>query len=431
MMDTAKVSTSRSTATTDLIPAIRRSGILPSREIVEIEDRIRSGRYPAESLRLATRLVQRGTLTEYQARCLLHSRERSLVVGRHVILDLLGRGSMGRVYLARHRLLGRLVALKFIAGGSRPGRDSLSRFFREMRIVALLEHPHIVQALDADMLGAAPYIVMEYVGGKDLGRCLADRGRMSPGEVALYGEQAARALAHAHDRGVVHRDVKPSNLLLGNDGRLRLLDLGLGALLDREGDEGSFATAAGIVVGTVEYMSPEQAAGAKLDGRSDLYSLGCAIYHLLTGRVPFPDGSRVERLARRITEQPPPASMWREGLPLALLAVLDRMLAVRPADRYQTAKEAADALHPLADSDSAPATVGSANPGTLPLGGGTDEPVPTDTAALPPAAVANRPASSRFRGFIREPSAGRPIAAILAVLAAFCLGFIVSLIVKT
>jgi serine/threonine-protein kinase len=168
--------------------------------------------------------------------------------------------------------------------------------------------------------------------------------------------QAALGLAHAHERGVIHRDIKPSNLLLGEDGRLRVLDLGMSTLIDPDDvDQGSFATCDGFVAGTADYMSPEQAAGrGGLDGRSDLYSLGCTMYHLLSGQVPFPAESPIESLASRIKGPPVPLAELQPGLPPGLIGVVDRLMATRRADRYATAAEAAEALQVLGARGPAP-----------------------------------------------------------------------------
>lgn len=348
-----------------LLETLRRAGVLGPPELERARAKLRDGRYPREPNRLAARLVRNGMLTEYQARCALHGLASRLEIGRYVVLEPLARGSMGRVYRARHRLLDRVVALKVIESSRLTHGEYVARFLREMRLVGRLDHPHVVRALDADQIGNTPFIVLEYVPGMDLGRILAANGPLPPAQVASLGAQAASGLAHAHAHGVVHRDVKPSNLLLGEDGRLRILDLGLGALLDPGlDDHGDFATAAGVVVGTVEYVSPEQAAGLAVDGRGDLYSLGCTLYHLLAGEIPFPGGSKVERLARRIQGRPVPLASLRPELPARLLEVIDRAMANRPTDRYQDGLELAEALRPFEVTEDRPASVA-----TRPSGG--------------------------------------------------------------
>jgi serine/threonine protein kinase len=336
---------SRVATTESFLIALRRSGALTGHQVSKVEDRVETGHYPHEPARLARKLIHKGWLTEYQARRLLHNANPSLLLGRYVILDRLGRGSMGRVYKARHQLLGRVVALKVIDPdvAGRPGASA--RFRREMLLIGRLDHPNVVRAFDADRVGHLPYIAMEYLPGRGLDRILLDKGSLPPAEVLAYAAQAALGLAHAHSLGVVHRDVKPSNLLIGEGGRLKILDFGVGAMMGRWGDAtGSRLTSDGLSIGTIEYMSPEQARGAEVDGRSDLYSLGSVMYHLLTGRVPVPAESKLASLAMRVGGQPDPISELLPDLSPGLVAVVGRLMASRPEDRYPDASEAAEAM---------------------------------------------------------------------------------------
>jgi serine/threonine protein kinase len=343
-----------------LLEAICHAGILPTRTIEDLHARVQSGCYPNDAQDLAARLIRKDVLTGYQARHLLHGQGGGLVAGRYVILDRLGTGAMGKVYKARHRLMGRIVALKFIARVYLARPNAIPRFLREMRLVGRLDHPNIVRALDAEEIGRNPCIVMEYVPGQDLERLLLGHGPLPPAEVIGFATQVALGLAHAHERGVIHRDIKPSNLLLGEDGRVRILDLGLGALMDDDdADRGSFATCDGMAAGTADYMSPEQAVGRpELDGRSDLYSLGCVMYHLLTGQVPFPGDSRVESMASRIKGRAAPLAELRPGLPPRLVDVVEQLMANRRDDRHATAAEAAEALRGLGECERSVACAG-------------------------------------------------------------------------
>ena len=344
----------RSTATVppDLLPLIRRSGILSDRQFEEVCGKILGGEYPRDSSGLAERLVADQVLTEFQAARLLRNKANGFVVGRYIVLDRLGEGNKGRVFKAQHKLMGRLVALKIIAPQIASRASSIARFHREMRLLGRLDHPNVVRAFDADQVGDLLYIVMEYVAGRDLEQLLRDRGPLPPAEVAAYMAQAALGLGHAHDRGIVHRDVKPTNLILSEEGQVKVLDLGLGALLEAD-SQTSFATAAGYSVGTLTYMSPEQADASDVDGRSDLYSLGCTMYELLTGQIPFPGETVVECLTRRARGNPDPITDLRPDLPPQLVEVLDKLMARRPEDRFQTAAEAAVALQAVAQHGSA------------------------------------------------------------------------------
>jgi serine/threonine-protein kinase len=334
-------------APVDLLPVIRKSGVLPDRLFSEVKSKVLAGQYPYEPKELAQRLVDDGILTPYQTRRFLANKPHGLTVARYVIMDRIGSGSMGRVYKAQHQLMGRTVALKIIAPEIVTNTRVVARFQREMKLVGRLDHPNVVRAFDADQLGQVLYIVMEYVPGHSLGQLFRTRGPMPTPNVFAYARQAALGLAHAHSQGIVHRDVKPSNLLLNEEGVIKVLDLGLGVLMEADGDT-AFATADGIAVGTIDYMSPEQACGKEVDGRSDLYSLGCAMYHLVTGRLPFPGDSPVERLGKRLSGRPVPITEVKPDLPRHFVEVMDRLLASKPHERYQTAEEAADALEGVA-----------------------------------------------------------------------------------
>jgi serine/threonine-protein kinase len=252
---------------------------------------------------------------------------------------------MGRVYKATHQLMGRAVALKIIAPEIVSNERAVSRFYREMKLVGRLDHPNVVRAFDSDSINNILYIVMEYVQGPSLAQMLKN-GPLPPIDVVGYAAQAALGLSHAHEQGIVHRDIKPSNLLLTEEKLIKVLDLGLGVLMEAD-SHATFATADGIAVGTVDYMSPEQACGKEVDGRSDLYSLGCAMYHLITGRHAFPGESPIERLGKRINNRPVPITDLRPDLPPTLVAVMDKLMATKPQDRYQTGNEAAEALGAL------------------------------------------------------------------------------------
>jgi serine/threonine protein kinase len=330
----------------DLLAVIRNSGVLTERQLEDIRGKMLKGNYPFDSLELAEKLVREKILTSYQANRLLKNKPHGLAVGRYVILDRIGSGSMGRVYKASHRLMGRVVAIKIVAPEIAGNARIVARFQREMKLVGRLDHPNVVRAYDADQLGQILFIVMEYVDGESLTQKLRAEGPLDPADVVNYIAQAARGLAHAHEMGIVHRDIKPSNLLIGKNQVVKLLDLGLSVLMEAD-QHSTFETADGIAVGTVDYMSPEQACGKEVDGRSDLYSLGCAMYHLISGRLPFQGDSPIERLGKRIAGLPTPIRQVRPDIPSNVVKVLDKLLATSRRDRYQTAREVAETLEAL------------------------------------------------------------------------------------
>jgi serine/threonine protein kinase len=329
----------------DLLPVIRNSGVVSEKVLVEIKSKILQGNYPMDSVALAECLVRDKILTSYQVKRFLSNRSNGLIVGRYVILDRIGSGSMGRVYKAHHVMMDRVVALKIISPEIASNDRVVARFHREMKLVGRLDHPNVVRAFDADQIHKVLYIVMEYVPGYSLGERLK-KGPIPALEMIDYAVQAALGLAHAHDQGIVHRDIKPSNMLLNREGRLKILDLGLGVLMEAD-NSATFATADGIAVGTVDYMSPEQACGRDVDGRSDLYGLGCAMYHLMTGRLPFPGQSPIERLGKRISGRHIPITEHLPDVPSSFVRILDKMLAHKPHDRFSSAAELADALQGL------------------------------------------------------------------------------------
>ncbi len=266
---------------------------------------------------------------------------------RYRVVRPLGHGGMGSVFEATHQLLGRAVALKVIKAELLQSPDAVQRFEQEMRAVARLSHPNIVQAHDAERAGETHFLVMEFVEGLTLADHLKAHGPLPITEACGYVRQAALALQHAFEQGLTHRDVKPQNLMLTPGGQVKVLDFGLARVTD-DGEPASVQTRERTVMGTADYIAPEQGRNAHAaDTRSDIYSLGCTLYHLLTGRTPYPDGTHVEKIVKHLTDEPTPAVLLRPDLPPGVEAVLAKMLAKKPADRYQTPTEVAAALEPF------------------------------------------------------------------------------------
>lgn len=278
----------------------------------------------------------------------------------YVIEGVIGSGGMGTVYLARQLSLDRHVALKVMSSRWLYDPVFLARFTREAYAAAQLSHPNIVQIYDIGEANGVPFFSMEYVRGRSLSDLVRRQGRLDPQTAVSYILQAARGLQHAHSRGLIHRDVKPDNLLLDENGLIKVADLGLvktpqGELVPRtphprQPDYAEWATTpemtgAQIALGTPAYMSPEQCRdAASVDHRSDIYSLGCTLYVLLTGRPPFEGTSAGELMSKHAYEPPPPPEQWVPRLPRELSAILLRMMAKDPAERYQTMEEVIQAL---------------------------------------------------------------------------------------
>jgi serine/threonine protein kinase len=273
--------------------------------------------------------------------------------GRYQLQAELGHGAMGTVYLARDTHLDRQVAIKVLPPHCTNDPGAVARFRREAKALARLSHPAIVQAYDTGEMGDKHFLVMEYVEGTSLAGVLKDKGRLPPTQAAAYIYQAAGGLEHAHVRGLVHRDLKPSNLLLTCRGEVKILDLGLARFLqDQIEDPGLTRENTGL--GTPDYAAPEQFRNAHdVDGRADIYALGCTLYHFVTGRVPFPGSSLSEKCEGHEHQEPPAVEDLCPEMPGGLALVIRRMMAKRPAERFQTAREVAEALAPYVAGSSA------------------------------------------------------------------------------
>jgi serine/threonine protein kinase len=342
---------------TDLVDLLHRLELLSAEQLAELRGDFTASAHDSDAL--VSELKRRGWLTSYQAAQLFAGRGQDLILGNYVLLDELGEGGMGRVFKARHRRMGRVVALKAIAPDKLEDPDSLSRFLREIEAAAQLEHPNVVRAYDADQVGTTHFFVMEYIEGVDLEKWVRQNGPL-PIECACdYVRQAALGLQHAHERGLVHRDIKPSNLLLNTrDDTVKLLDLGLARLNRRATGGGALPTltCAGQIMGTPDFIAPEQARDTHAaDIRADLYSLGCTLYFLLTAKPPFPAESMVEKLLKHQFDMPTTLERLRPEASPEVSAVINRLMAKNPADRYQTPAEAAAALALLGERTTRPA----------------------------------------------------------------------------
>jgi serine/threonine-protein kinase len=286
-----------------------------------------------------------------------------LVVAGYEVLGELGRGGMGVVYKARHQRMNRLVALKVIDKEYMANPDTVRRFYKEAEAIAQLCHPNIVLAYDAGEFNDTHYLAMEYIDGIDLARLVKQSGPLPVQQACDYLRQAALGLQHANEQGLVHRDIKPSNLLVtplgpagsnhpegalsGQGGVVKVLDLGMALLVqpvDPSGNNTSLTTE-GRVVGTVDYMAPEQWVNAhKVDIRADLYSLGCTLYYLLAGRVPFPGEEAMQKMLKHHLDEPTPLEKLRSDVPPEVTAVVRRLMAKRPEERYKTPADLVEVL---------------------------------------------------------------------------------------
>ena len=285
--------------------------------------------------------------------------EPAQTVGDYELIEELGSGGMATVFRARHTRLDKLVAIKLLPIQSARNAESIGRFEREMRAIGRLEHANIVPAYDAGEVDGRHYLVMELVDGLDLSAIFHRLGPLSPANAAAVSREAALGLQHAHEHGMVHRDMKPSNMMLTSGGKVKILDLGL-ARLDEPQLADSELTASGQVMGTIDYMAPEQLSSSHdVDYRADIYSLGATLYKLLTGQAPHASAIQSDKPLTKLiaiaTGDVTPIAQLRGDIPPPLCSAIDRMLAKDPSERYHSAQEVAEDLATLAAEADLPA----------------------------------------------------------------------------
>ena len=330
--------------TSTFLRRLRASQLLADAQLDEIEHW--AGKNGADGKRVARELVARGLLTDYQANRILAG-HTAFFLGPYTLLDQLGRGGMGQVFKAVHRRMQRTVAIKALHRSKLKDPAAKARFLREVRASAQLNHPNIVTAFDVGEEGDTTYLVMEYVEGPSLSQCIREQGRMPAKQAARIAYEVALALQHACDSGIVHRDIKPANILVDEHGAVKVLDMGLARMDDSVTgvDDSTTLTQDGVVMGTLDYLAPEQALDShNVDIRADIYSLGCTLYHILTGQAPFPGGTAAEKLMKHQMRRPEPLTELAPEAPASLEAIVARMMAKDVAARFQTPTEVADAL---------------------------------------------------------------------------------------
>jgi serine/threonine-protein kinase len=348
---------------------LRQSGLVGDAQLEEVLPQLPDSN---RGRALARALVERGVLTRFQAERLLAGRTAGFFLGQYRILEQIGRGGTSRVFSAEHRTLKRVVALKVLAPELFKTERAVDLFLHEVHAAAPLVHPNIVTAYDAGEVNGRYYLVLELVDGPNLAELVRTQGPLPVGLACDYVRQAANGLQCAHALGMVHRDIKPSNLLVqlqrtkagvpgDAPGLVKVSDFGLARLHVPVNDHPlsprprTILTKENTVMGTPDYLSPEQSRDLhKTDIRSDLYSLGCTFYFLLTGKVPYPGGNALDKLIRHSTERPAPISDVRSDVPSAVVAIVEKLMAKHPADRYQTPAELAEALAPYAVSGPTP-----------------------------------------------------------------------------
>ena len=313
---------------------VAKSGLVEPDKVEKMEEKIREkngGELPRDASKIARVFKRQELLTDWHIEKLMGGKYKGFFLGKYKLLGHIGTGGMSSVYLAEHTRMHDRRAIKVLPKARVKDATYLARFQLEAKAIASLNHPNIVLAYDIDNEGDVHYIVMEYVDGLDLQVLVKKDGPVVPSTAADWVAQAARGLEHAHANGVIHRDVKPANLLIDSNGVIRLLDMGL-ALVTVGDDESLTVANNENVLGTADYLAPEQALNShKVDHRADIYGLGCTLYFLLTGKPPFSDGTLAQRIAKHQTEMPESIRKVRPDVPGELEGICVKMMQKEPA----------------------------------------------------------------------------------------------------
>lgn len=328
------------------VELVQRSGLLSVERLkkVLLECRDAHGGDPLTSTQMvADYMIEKGVLTRWHCEKLFVGKYRGFFLGKYKLLKHIGTGGMSSVYLAQHQLMNQNRAIKVLPKKRVDDKSYFDRFYLEARATAALDHPNIVRAYDIDNDGDTHYLVMEYVEGQDLNQIVKERGALKLEDAATYVVQAAYGLQFAHERGMVHRDVKPGNLLVDKRNVIKILDLGLA--LFNEDDESLTVENNEKVLGTADYLAPEQAINShEIDHRADIYSLGCTLYFMITGHPPFPEGSLAQRIAAHQNKMPADIRKSRPDCPGELVGICVKMMQKDPAYRYRNCYQVIDAL---------------------------------------------------------------------------------------
>ena len=321
------------------------SGLLSEIQLQQVEQRFPASARTSTPRAVCDWLLQEGAITEWHAEKLLQSKFRGFFLGPYKLLNRVARGGMSTIYSAQHKETGDVHALKVLPPARTNTASYLPRLQREAAMTQRLQHPNIVRVFgfysESDGQDAVHFIAMEFMKGRDLFETVNIDGPFSCRQAVDYIRQAADGLEYAHQAGLVHRDIKPGNLFVPEDGILRILDLGLAQDFDSE--ENLTREFNERVLGTADYLAPEQAADSHtVDRRADLYSLGCTLYFLLTGQPPFTEGTLVQRLVAHQTKSPVPVTQFRQDVPAELDSILNAMMEKNRNRRISTASEVAD-----------------------------------------------------------------------------------------
>jgi serine/threonine protein kinase len=346
-------------ASDEFLRQVLRSGLLDRGELqAGLRGVPREQRDDAQAL--ADHLVRNGRLTRFQANRLLKGISQGLVLGPFVVLAPIGRGGMGKVFLVRDTRSRQLVALKILPPRlARTEVRMLARFRREMELSQKVTHQHIAWTYEVGEFRGVPYIAMEYIPGRTLSKIVNEDGPLSPPRAARLMAEVASGLAHAHAQGLIHRDLKPGNILITPRDQAKILDLGLALIEGETVHDAMVVGGQGYIVGTMDYIAPEQTLdAASVDPRCDLYSLGCTLYFALSGQPPFPGGTSKEKIAKHRREAPTPLAALAPGAPPRLVAFVERLMSKNPDRRPASAEEVERELRLWGAADDGPPPAG-------------------------------------------------------------------------
>ncbi|MCY2991393.1 MAG: protein kinase [Planctomycetota bacterium] len=393
----------------DFVDIVRRSKLVDDDQLSHALTKYREehgGDLLGEAKDMAQYLIVAGLLTQWHCDKLLDGKYKGFFLGKYKLLGHLGTGGMSSVYLAEHTLMRRLRAIKVLPRKRVGDASYLDRFYQEAEATAKLDHRNIVRGYDVDHEGDTHYLVMEYIEGNDLVSIVAQHGPLDFETVAEYIAQTAEGLQHAHAHALIHRDVKPANLLVDGQGVVKILDLGL-ALFKTEDRASLTLEHKENVLGTADYLAPEQALDShRVTPRADIYGLGCTLYFALTGHPIFPDGTLAQRIAMHQSKMPAAITVDRPDCPQELCDICFRMIQKDPNDRYQTAQEVLDALRGWLRQRREQAAAGSSEKRSAAV-----TPAEPAAARAPPAESAGtgqpRPASGGKQAAVVSPTPGR------------------------
>jgi eukaryotic-like serine/threonine-protein kinase len=330
----------------ELIQLISKSGMVEENKLSNYVHKRQAGRgLPSDPREAGDAMIADGLITSFQAEQFLLGKWRGFTVGKYKLLERVGVGGMGQVFLCEHMFMKRRVAIKVLPPAKAEQPAALGRFYREARAAGSLDHPNIVRTHDIDQDGNLHFIVMEYVDGTNLLDVVKRYGPMNIHRATHYIRQVALGLDYAFRGGIIHRDIKPGNILIDRHGTAKLLDLGLARFYHDQTDMLTVKYDDKVVLGTADYVAPEQVANSHaVDVRADIYALGASLYYLLAGHPPFPTGTVSQKLLWHRTKDPTPIRQVRPEVPEGLAALVTKMMQKDPAARYQTPQEVADEL---------------------------------------------------------------------------------------